>query len=70
MATYDYSDKVVIVQNNEGGVGLLYPAPECTLTLEQIIDKDIPQGVKYQVADAADIPSDHTYFNSWIYLEN
>lgn len=70
MATYDYSDKVVIVKQEGGSVGVLYPAPECPLSLEQIIGKDVPAGTPYQVVNVADVPADHTYFNAWTYEEN
>lgn len=64
------SDKRVIFPNIQtGGVVLLTPAPECGLTLEQIIGKDVPSNVPHQVLDAKDIPEDHTYFNAWTYEE-
>lgn len=69
MATYNYSDKVVIIKKADGGVGILYPAPDCPLSLEQIIDKDVPKGVPYKIMNASDIPSDQTYFDAWKWID-
>jgi hypothetical protein len=67
----DKVTKRVIFPNIEtGAVILLTPAPECELTLEQIIAKDVPTNVSHQVLDVTDIPEDHTYFNAWTYEEN
>ena len=67
--TYEYKNKVVIFPH-ENGVGILYPCVESGLTLQQIIDKDIGPGVKYEVMDAShpDL-SDQTYRNAWIFVE-
>ena len=70
MATYDYSDKLVIFPNDDGGVCVLTPAPECPLSLEQIIGKDVPAGKPHQVLNVSEVPADHTYFNAWTYEEN
>ena len=70
MATYDYSDKLVIFPNDDGGVCLLTPAPDCPLTLEQIIGKDVPAGKPYEILHVSEVPSDHTYFDAWTYEEN
>jgi hypothetical protein len=66
----DHLDKVVVFRRDDGGVGLLFPAPECTLSLQEIIDKDLPKRTLYQVVNSSDIPSDYTYFDAWIYEEN
>lgn len=70
METNEKISKRVIFPNIEtGGVVLMMPAPECELTLEQIIAKDVPNNVPYQILDASEIPQDHTYFNAWTYEE-
>lgn len=69
MATYDFSDKVVIVKQDDGSVGILYPVHDCGLSLEQIITKDIPAGTPHQIVNGTEVPSDHTYFNAWTYVE-
>lgn len=58
-------DTVVAYEKEDGGVALLYPAPDCGLTLDQIIAKDIPQGTRYKRLLRSDIPSDRTYRNAW-----
>jgi len=59
----------IIYPNNDGGVVVLIPAPECGLTIEQIAAKDVPSGKPYKIVDVADIPSDRTFRNAWEYSE-
>lgn len=65
MATYDYENKRVIFDNGEGGVSILVPSPNCELSLEQIIDKDIPVGRSKDTLEASDLPNDRTYRSAW-----
>jgi hypothetical protein len=59
-------DKVVVYENQDGGIALLYPAPNCGLTLQQIIAKDVPSGAKYKILQRSDIPTDRTYRDAWV----
>jgi len=60
-------DKRIIFPNDNGGVSILMPAPECGLTIEEIAAKDVPQGKPYKIVDVADIPTDRTFRNAWEY---
>jgi len=68
MATYDYANKRIIYPNDEGGVSIVVPAPDCELSLEQIAGKDVPAGKPYQIVDASEIPDDRTYRNAWTFV--
>ncbi len=59
----------IIYPNNEGGVSVIVPAPECGLSIEEIAAKDVPAGKPYKIVDVADIPSDRTFRNAWEYAE-
>jgi len=59
----------IIYPNDEGGVSIIVPAPECGLTIEEIATKDVPAGKPYQIVDVADIPTDRTFRNAWEYAE-
>lgn len=59
----------IIYPNNNGGVSIIVPAPECGLTIEEIAAKDVPAGKPYKIVDVADIPSDRTFRNAWEYTE-
>jgi hypothetical protein len=59
----------IIYPNDEGGVSVIVPAPECGLTIEEIAAKDVPTGKPYKILDVADIPSDRTFRNAWEYVE-
>ena len=57
----------VIYQNDEGGVSVLIPAPECLTkySIEEIAVKDVPAGKPYKIITTDDIPSDRTFRNAW-----
>ena len=57
----------IIYQNDNGGVAVIIPAPECDLTIEAIAAKDVPAGTPFKIVDVADIPSDRTFRNAWEY---
>lgn len=59
----------IIYPNDEGGVSIIVPAPECGLTIEEIAAKDVPAGKPFKIVDVADIPSDRTFRNAWEYVE-
>jgi len=59
----------IIFPNDEGGVSVIVPAPECGLTIEEIAAKDVPAGKPYKIVDVADIPSDRTFRSAWEYTE-
>ena len=57
----------IIYQNDEGGVSILIPTPECLAerTIEEIAAKDVPAGKPYKIITTDDIPTDRTFRNAW-----
>jgi hypothetical protein len=57
----------IIYPNDEGGVSIIIPSPNCLKehTIEEIAAKDVPAGKPYKIVDVADIPSDRTFRNAW-----
>ena len=62
-------NKRIIYPNDEGGVAIIVPAPECGLTIEEIATKDVPTGKPYKIIDVSEVPSDRTFRNAWEYSE-
>ena len=60
-------DARIIYPNDDGGVSIVIPAPECGLTIEEIAAKDVPKGTPFKIVDVADIPTDRTFRNAWEY---
>lgn len=58
-------EKRIIYQNDEGGVAVIIPAPECGLTVAEIAAKDVPTGKPYKIVDVADIPADRSVRDLW-----
>ena len=56
--------KRIIYQNDEGGISIIVPA-NCSLTIEEIAAKDVPQGKTYHIVDVSEIPTDRTFRNAW-----
>lgn len=59
----------IIFPNDEGGVSIIVPAPDCGLTIEEIAAKDVPAGKPFKIVDVSDIPEDRTFRNAWVYEE-
>jgi hypothetical protein len=57
-----------IIYPTDDGVAIIVPA-DCGLTIEEIADKDVPEGKPYKIVDVADIPTDRTFRNAWEYQE-
>lgn len=59
--------KRIIYQNDEGGVAVIIPAPECLVdrTIEEIALKDVPAGKPFKIVDTEDVPSDRTFRAAW-----
>lgn len=55
----------IIFPNDEGGVSIIVPAPDCGLTIEEIAAKDVPAGKPFKIVDVSDIPSDRTFRSAW-----
>ena len=55
----------ILIKNPDGTVGIMYPILDCGLSLNQIIAKDVPAGIPYEVVDDSVIPSDRTFRNAW-----
>jgi hypothetical protein len=58
-------DKRIIYPNDDGGVAVVIPAPECGLTIEQIAEKDVPAGKPFKIVDISEIPTDRTFRAAW-----
>jgi hypothetical protein len=55
---------VIVYQNDEGGVSIVYPTPEFADQIEAVAAKDVPEGMPWRVMDAADLP-DRSTRNRW-----
>lgn len=59
----------IIYQNDEGGLSIIIPSPDCELTIEEIAAKDVPEGKEYKIVDVSEIPEDRTFRNAWEWIE-
>ena len=55
----------VLIKNLDGTVGILHPILNCGLTLDEIIAKDVPKGVSYEIVEDDVIPTDRVFRNAW-----
>ena len=58
-------EKVIIFKNEAGGVSIIHPATNCTLTTDEIAKKDTPKGRPYRIVNFSDLPSDQSMFDAW-----
>lgn len=59
----------IIYQNDDGGISIIIPSPNCGLTIEEIAAKDVPNGKEYKIVDVSEIPEDRTFRNAWEWSE-
>ena len=55
----------ILIKNPNGTIGIMHPIIDCGLTLEEIIAKDVPEGVPYEIVDDSAILADRTFRNAW-----
>lgn len=55
---------VIVYQELNNPVSVLLPA-DCGLSLQQIGEKDVPNGVKFWIVDSSFLPTDRTLRNAW-----
>lgn len=58
-------DKRILYTSDQGTMHIILPNPDCGLTIEQIAEKDVPEGRTFEIVDVADIPVDRTFRNAW-----
>jgi len=54
-----------IVYEIGGNVHVVNPNPNSELTIDQIAQKDVPNGVSYQIVQDSDIPASREHRNEW-----
>lgn len=61
--------KVIVFKNADNSVGVIYPSPQCHLTLDEIIAKDLPKDcVEHQIFDTESLPA-NDYRNAWALVD-
>lgn len=60
-------NKVIIYQNDEGGVTIFTPTPEALsqYSLQLIASVVVPAGKPYKIIDSSELPSDRSMRNAW-----
>tara|TARA_R100000458_G_scaffold59001_1_gene68368 strand:+ start:26 stop:229 length:204 start_codon:yes stop_codon:yes gene_type:complete len=59
--------KRIVYTDNDGQLHILIPAPECELTLEQIRDKDVPDGETSYIVEKSIFPTERYFRDAWTY---
>ena len=62
--------KRIIYPNDEGGVSIVVPSPNTSLSLAEFEARVVPTGKSRQTVDVTDIPTDRTYRDAWTYEES
>lgn len=55
----------IIYPGDNGIVAIIQPMPNCGLTIQEVADKDVPEGKPYKIVDVSEIPTDSTFRNAW-----
>jgi hypothetical protein len=57
--------QAIIYPNDQGGIAVIIPAPDCGIPLFEIGRKDVPTGVAFRIIPASAIPQDRTFREAW-----
>ena len=57
--------KVIYLDEENGGICILYPAPEWADRMEELAQKDVPTGLKYKIVEDSVFPSDRSFRGAW-----
>ena len=63
------SDYRFIYTRDDGGISIVVPANNCTLTLDQIKAKDCPSDKTVYTVNKSAIPTDRSFRDAWTYTE-
>lgn len=58
-------DKIILFPKDNGGISIVYPSPNCGLSVEEIARKDVPNGKPYLIILASEEPKDHIFFDAF-----
>lgn len=55
----------IVFKNTDGSVGVIIPAENTALTIEEIAEKDVPKGLDYRITTTDALPTDRYFRNAW-----
>lgn len=60
-------NKVIVYNQDNGVLAIVIPTPDClqTHTIEEIAEKDVPEGLPYKIVDTSELPLDYTFRDAW-----
>lgn len=66
-------DQRIVFKNQDGTVGVIIPAPDWftpdeegnVKTIEQLAEKDVPQGLPWRVVNVSALPTSRNWRNAW-----
>jgi hypothetical protein len=59
--------KRIVYPNDDGGVAIVVPSPDCPLTIDEIAAQVVPPGKPFKIIDTANVPSDRSDRDTWTY---
>ena len=61
------SDKRIIYTDDDGTLAVIIPSDNCSLTVEEIQAKDVPDGKTSYIINTTDVPADRSFRDAWTY---
>ena len=55
----------IVFKNIDSTIGIIIPAPEWQGTIEELAQKDVPEGLEYKIVETSDIPTDRLFRDAW-----
>ena len=61
--------QVILFPNDNGGVSVIFPAPEFVDQIEAVANKDVPEGKPWRIVDDSTLPSRDSR-DRWLWTAN
>jgi len=55
----------IIYTNDEGGMSIVVPSSSWEGSMQELAEKVVPKGIKYEIIDSSEIPADREFRNAW-----
>jgi len=57
--------KRIVYKNPDGSCAIVVPSPKWEKSIEELAEKDVPDGRNWRIVDVSNIPQDRTYREAW-----
>ena len=58
-------NQVIIYPKDDGSLAIVIPSKSSSLSIEEIAEKDVPEGKPYEIIDYSSLPKNREFRDCW-----